>query len=91
MTGRFFDSHEAQRWGLVNAIVKDDALPDHSRAAALALAEKPATALAFTRSMIRGDTDKLVAVIDAEFEAFGRALASPETQGRIAAAGKPRA
>ena len=91
MTGRFFDSHEAHRWGLVNAIVEDDALPDRSRAAALALAEKPATALALTRSMIRGDTENLLAVIDAEFEAFGQALASSETQSRIAAAGKPRA
>lgn len=80
-----FDAEEALRLGLVNAVVPAAALMDHALAQARRLAAKPRGALRTTRALLRRDRDALLAVIRAESEAFGAALASPEARAAFEA------
>ncbi len=80
MLGEGFDAAEAQRLGIVNAIVPAEGLVEHALAKAGALAAKPRDALLTTRRLLRGDRAPLMAAIEAEAQAFGRALASDEAR-----------
>lgn len=80
-----FDAAEAQRLGLLNAVVPSEALLDRALDEARRLAAKPREALRATRRLIRGDRTTLHAVIEAEAAAFGQALASPAAQAAFAA------
>ena len=91
LTGRFVDAEEALALRLVNRLCDDaEALEAAAREQARALAAKPRVALLKSRALIRGDGAALTALIDREFEAFGEALTSPETQALIAQMTKPR-
>ena len=90
LTGRFFDAAEANKIGIVSHVVESPALLEVAAKAARDLATKPRTALLLTRSMLRGDPEDIANIVDREFAQFGRALASPETQARIAAMAAPR-
>lgn len=80
LLGEGFDAAEALRLGIVNAVVPAEALEAHALAKAQALAAKPRNALLTTRRLLRGDRTALMAAIDAEADAFGRALASDEAR-----------
>jgi enoyl-CoA hydratase/carnithine racemase len=85
MLAEGFDAAEALRLGLVNAVVPADALAAHAMDRARALAAKPRAAMLATRRLLRGDRAALMAAIDAEAEAFGRALASEEARAAFMA------
>lgn len=85
LLGEPFSGEEAVRLGLANAVVPADTLLDHALAQAARLAGKPRTALATARRLLRGDTAELAAVVEAESEAFAKALASPEAKAAFAA------
>jgi enoyl-CoA hydratase/carnithine racemase len=93
LLGEPFSGEEAVRLGLANAVVPADTLLDHALAQAARLAAKPRAALATARSLMRGDTAALAAVVEAESDAFAKALASPEAKAAFQAflARPPRA
>lgn len=85
MLGDSFDAVDAARHGVINAVIDADTLRTHARAQARRLAAKPPAALAATRRLMRGDRSGMLARIDAEGEAFGKALASPEARAAFMA------
>ena len=80
MLGDGFDAQDAERFGIINAIIDADMLRTHARAQARRLAAKPPAALAATRRLMRGDTAATLAHIATESAAFAQALASPEAR-----------
>jgi enoyl-CoA hydratase/carnithine racemase len=80
-----FDAGEALSAGLVNAIVPSDSLVGWAREKAAALAAKPRAALLRARAFLRGDQAEVSARIEAELEAFGAALKTPQAQAALAA------
>ncbi len=87
-----FDAAEAHRLGLVNAVVAAEDLEAHALAKAQALAAKPRAAMLATRRFLHGDRAALLAAIDAEAQAFTRALASDEARAAFMAfLSKPKA
>ncbi len=84
LLGEFFDAAEAHAQGLVSRIVVADELIAFARRQAERLAAKPRAALRATRRLMRADTARLAAQMDAEAEAFARALRSPEAQAAFA-------
>jgi enoyl-CoA hydratase/carnithine racemase len=84
MLGDAFDAEQAWRFGLVNAIVAAENLLAHALNAAQRLAAQPRAALAATRRLIRGDTSRILAQIDAEAAEFEVALRSPEARAAFA-------
>ena len=80
-----FDAEAAHASGLVNAVVKSEALHDHALAKAKALAAKPRQALLATRRLIRGDLTALIARMDEEVELFSAGLKSPEARAAFMA------
>jgi enoyl-CoA hydratase/carnithine racemase len=79
-----FGAEEALAQGLANRIVAADALIDFARRQAERLAAKPRQALRMTRRLMRADTARLAAQMDAEAEAFVMALRSPQAQAAMA-------
>jgi enoyl-CoA hydratase/carnithine racemase len=79
MLGDGFDARDAERFGVINAVV-ETGVSAHARAQAQRLAAKPPAALAATRKLMRGGRAAILARIDAEGAAFGAALASPEAR-----------
>jgi enoyl-CoA hydratase/carnithine racemase len=84
MLGEPFDAQQGVALGLVNAIVPSPQLVAHALERAKQLASKPRAALAATRRLIRGDTAKLIAQIEAEAIEFQAALNSPEARAAFA-------
>ncbi|MDB5570931.1 MAG: enoyl-CoA hydratase [Hyphomicrobiales bacterium] len=80
-----FDAREAERLGLVNAVVPHDRLLARAHERARDLAAKPRNALLATRRLMRGDRDALLQRIDEEAQAFMAALKSPEAAQAFAA------
>ena len=75
-----FDSAEAHRLGLVNAVVETEQLYAHALAKAKALAAKPRGALLATRKLLRGDTAAIQTRMTEELRAFGVAVRSAEAR-----------
>ncbi len=57
LTGRWFDAHEAHRWGLVNEIVPADQLMDRAWALARLLASGPPLVYAAIKDIVRDAED----------------------------------
>jgi enoyl-CoA hydratase/carnithine racemase len=92
MLGEGFGAEEAQRLGLVNAVVPAEDLVAHATSRAKAFAAKPASALKETRALMRRDRSTVLSVIDAEAEAFQAAMRSPEARAAFEAfLSRPRA
>jgi enoyl-CoA hydratase/carnithine racemase len=92
MLAEGFDAAEAHRLGLVNAVVAAEDVEAHALAKAQALAAKPRAAMLATRRFLHGDRAALLAAIDAEAQAFTRALASDEARAAFMAfLSKPKA
>ncbi len=85
LAGESFGADEAHDAGLLNAVVPADALMATAREKAARLAAKPRTALMAARKFLRGDTAEIVARIEAELDAFRKALASPEARAALTA------
>ncbi len=85
MLGEAIDGVEAHRLGIVNAIVASGALQAHALERAKLLASKPRNAIAATRRLIRGDRDVILERIEAEAQAFNKALHSQEARDVFAA------
>lgn len=80
MLGEPFDARDAERLGLVNAVVPHTRLHARAMERARELAAKPRNALLATRRLIRGDRDPLLARIDEEAQAFMQGLRSEEAR-----------
>jgi enoyl-CoA hydratase/carnithine racemase len=75
-----FDSAEAHRLGLVNAVVENEQLYAHALAKAKALAAKPRSAMLATRKLLRGDPAAIQARMTEELHAFDAAVRSAEAR-----------
>ncbi|MEO9772415.1 crotonase/enoyl-CoA hydratase family protein [Roseibium sp.] len=82
--GRAFSARKAEMAGLVNEVVEGDV-----DAAALACAEeiaaKPPEAMALSRKLLRGDTQKLSERVEEEIRIFASRLSAPETMAAFQA------
>ncbi|MCH9808647.1 MAG: crotonase/enoyl-CoA hydratase family protein [Alphaproteobacteria bacterium] len=76
--GEVFSAERMRDAGLVNAVVSVDEVEGMALQAARRLAEKPATALALSRSLLRGDMVQLGERIEAEVRVFKERLTSEE-------------
>ena len=85
LLGKPLDAASAERFGLVNHVVEDEALLDEARKLALAVAQQPVGALSATRRLLRGDPAELLARIDEEAKIFGAQLQSEEFRAGIRA------
>jgi enoyl-CoA hydratase/carnithine racemase len=85
LLGEAFGAEEAERFGLINAIVPARELYRHAHAKAKALADKPQQALRAARQLMRGERSVLRAQMGREAEAFRSALQSTEAQRAFAA------
>lgn len=85
MLGEGIDARTAHDWGLVSEVVDPPDLERRSREAALALAAKPARAVAATKRLMRPDRATLQAAMDREFEVFAAMLDSEEARAAFAA------
>jgi len=85
LLGKPVDAATAERFGLVNRVVEEEALLDEARKLALAVATQPVGALSATRRLLRGDPAELLARIDEEARIFGAQLQSEEFRAGIRA------
>lgn len=83
--GATWSAAEAERYGLVNAVVPEAELASRVRETALKLAAKPPAALAAARRLMKGDAAAVLAQVDAEVALFAERLASPEAKEAFAA------
>ena len=83
--GETWSAEQAERAGLLNAVVPEADVEARARAAALRLAAKPPEALAAARRLLKGDVGEIVARIDAEVAVFAERLTSPEAKAAFAA------
>ncbi|MEM1366031.1 MAG: crotonase/enoyl-CoA hydratase family protein [Pseudomonadota bacterium] len=81
--GEKFTAEEANRAGLVNAVILDADVEAMERA--MALAAKPPEALRISRELVRGDRTELYARMDEEAKLFGERLQSGEAQAAFMA------
>lgn len=81
--GEKFNAERMEQAGLVNAIVDESELEEVAIVNSKRLAQKPAGALAMSRSLVRGDVTVLGERIEAELRAFKELLASPEAQAQF--------
>ena len=91
LLGEPLGAEAAEHGGLVTAIVPADALLDHARAKARALAAMPPRALAATRRLMKGDGAAVAAQMDLENKGFTEALRGAEAQEAFAAFFEKRA
>ncbi|HET9329852.1 MAG TPA: enoyl-CoA hydratase [Steroidobacteraceae bacterium] len=85
LLGRPFDAERAHSLGLVNRVVDGTVLLEEARQLARSLAQQPATALAATRRLLRGDPAQLLERIEEEARIFGAQLQSQELRAAISA------
>jgi len=83
--GATWSAAEAERYGLLNAVVPEADLASRVRETALKLAAKPPAALAAARRLMKGDAAAVRAQVDAEVALFAERLASPEAKEAFAA------
>ena len=88
--GKRWTADEALAGGLVNALIEEQNIHTDARSIALELARKPQHALATTRQLLRGDTERLLSRIELEAEHFARHLASEEAQAAFSSFFKRR-
>ena len=75
---------DAAAWGLANAALEAREVESRARAAAQALAQKPAQSLKLTKALMR-DRDALIARMLEEGEVFAERLKSPEAMAAFSA------
>ncbi len=85
LLGRPFDAASAHSYGLVNRVVEETVLRAEARAAALALARQPQTALRATRRLLRGDPAEILARMELEARTFSELLKSDEFRAAVSA------
>ena len=85
LLGRPFDAERALSLGLVNRVVDETALLEEARQLARSLTQQPATALAATRRLLRGDPAQILERIEEEARIFGAQLQSQELRTAISA------
>jgi len=94
LLGETIGADEAERAGLVSAIVPGEDLHEHARAKAAALARQPRAALLATRRLLRPSPAAVGSRIAEEAALFAEALQSTEAQAAFAAfiagAAKPK-
>ncbi len=78
--GETFSADKMREAGLVNQVLSPEQVDDAALASAKRLADKPATALALSRSLIRGDLVQLGERIEAELRLFKARLGSEEAK-----------
>jgi len=79
LLGERFSAEQALAMGLVSAVLPDADLMAHAEAKARQLAAQPAAAVRSTKALMkRWTADQVKAVLDAEAQAFGERLGSPE-------------
>jgi len=76
---------EAAACGIANAALPAAEVEPRARAAAIALAQKPAQALAITKRLLRGDVDQLLTRMREEGVIFGERLKSAEANAAFKA------
>jgi enoyl-CoA hydratase/carnithine racemase len=91
MGNRKFDSNEAVRLGIANAVIPADSLFSYSLRQAEHLATRPLDALRAARRLIRGDTAEIITRLEAEREAFRLALETQEARAAFESFLKRRA
>jgi len=83
--GNDLTARDAERLGLVNAVLaSEDVIPAAMEASAR-LARKPAAALRATRRLMRGNVEPVISQIDRECALFRERLADTATQRRLKA------
>jgi len=80
MLGDAFSSQEAEKAGLLNAILPAGQVLVHALNTATRLAAKPRNAMLQTRTLMRGNQPELLAHMKHELAIFGRALQSDEAR-----------
>jgi enoyl-CoA hydratase/carnithine racemase len=86
LLGEEFSAQLAREYGLVNQVLGHDDVLAHAHAMAQRLASKPPGALRASKQLMRqGYRAQIDQALVAEFEAFSRGLASPETAEAIQA------
>jgi enoyl-CoA hydratase/carnithine racemase len=85
LLGQPFDAARAERLGLINRVVEDEALLESARALAQQLVRQPPAALAATRRLLRGDPAALLERIEAEARIFSAQLKSEEFRTAVSA------
>lgn len=85
LLGDPLNAEQADRAGLISAIVPADALLAHARAKARALVGKPPQALRYTRRLLKGDPAALTARIEEEARLFRETMQSAEAKEAFAA------
>jgi enoyl-CoA hydratase/carnithine racemase len=85
LLGESFDAVRAERLGLINQVVEDEALLPRARALAQQLVRQPQAALAATRRLLRGDPAALLERIEAEARIFSAQLKSQEFRAAVSA------
>ena len=85
LLGETIGAEEAERAGLVSALVPAENLHEHARAKAAALVGLPRAALLATRRLLRPHASALEGRIAEEAALFAEALQSPEAQAAFAA------
>ncbi len=83
--GEAFSAQRMLEAGLLNAVTEPEVVEEMALAAARRLADKPATAVAMSRSLLRGDLAQLGERIEAEVRVFKERLRSEEAQGAFKA------
>lgn len=83
--GDKWSSEQAFQAGLVNAVVSSAELEARVMKSAKALAAKPREALVTARRLLKGDQAPVIAMMDAETEAYKTLLPSPEAREAFAA------
>ncbi|MET1414121.1 crotonase/enoyl-CoA hydratase family protein [Roseibium sp. HPY-6] len=76
--GKPLNAEQAERVGLVNAIVETD-VDAEALACAQEIASKPPEAMALSRKLLRGNTDALSDRVEEEIKIFASRLSAPET------------
>jgi enoyl-CoA hydratase/carnithine racemase len=82
--GDTLDTAEASALGLVSQVAEAGMAEEAANERARQLAKKPPTALALTRSLLRGDTQHLCERIDREISLFRQQLQDETTIRRLA-------
>ena len=88
--GEAIDGRKAEAWGLANAALPAGEVQARARAAAEAIAARPAAAVAITKALMR-DVEAVSAQMQAEFGHFADQLKSPEAAEAFAAFVQKRA
>jgi len=85
LLGEKFSVEKAHNYGMVTEITAPDQLEAVAMAAAAKLAAKAPEALRLAKSLIKGDSDKVLAQMNAEGQVFQSRLVSPEAKEAMTA------